>query len=377
MPSENQQLADGSIDPNVRIPDHVKAAAANVDKLHEQFYPKDPNQQAAPLKEAIPQPDQAAPDPALAAAAAAQAEADRVAAEKAAAQAQTQNTAAVAQPADNDVSADAWKHRFLSMQGRFNAQVKANGAMEEQMRQLARELMTTQSLLAAAQQAPPLEQNSRRDHGKLITEEDRNTYGDDFLDVAQRAARAAIAPELEDLRAQNQSLQKTVNSSVKRDLFASVAQTIPNWRQINATTQWKAWLALRNIYTGEVRQQILNKALSGADAPKIVALFKDFLAEANATGSYNPAPQERQQQDPNLVPPRQAAVSLDTLAAPGRARPAPGDTGMPANKPTYTRAQISKFYDDSRKGLYAGREDLYRATEADLTAAQAEGRIRG
>jgi hypothetical protein len=50
---------------------------------------------------------------------------------------------------------------------------------------------------------------------------------------------------------------------------------------------------------------------------------------------------------------------------------------VPADKPIYSRADIAKFYDDKRRGLYAGRNADADNFEADLTAAQREGRIRG
>lgn len=366
------QLADGSLDPNVRIPAHVTAGAAAADALHEQFYPKDPIQAAAPNKEAIPQPDQPQPepqpDPAAAEAArvaAEKIETDRIASENAARQRGEQPQP---QEGDND---ETWRHKFLSMQGRYNAAAKSNGAMEHQMRELAQELIRTQSLLAAANQAPPLQQDHRRDHNNLITDEDRANYGDDLINLTQRAARAAVSPELEALRSENQNLKKTVNTSVKQALFADVTSAIPNWREINRTTQWLSWLTLPNLYTGQIRQKMLDAAIAGAEAPKVIQLFRDFLAEAQATGqSFLPAQQEQQRA------PRTAAVSLETLAAPGRARPASGENPGSTEKPIYSRAQISKFYDDSRKGLYAGRDAEYRQMEADLTAAQREGRIR-
>ena len=366
MAAEPQTLADGSVDPNVRVPDHVRASAEAATKLHEQFYPKDPAQQPAPLKEAIPQPDQ--PDEAAARAAAEQARLDAEAVAKAAAQDPQDNTPRAADPADND---DSWRHKFLSMQGRYNALSKSNGAMEHQMQELGQELVRTQSLLAAARQAPPLGQDNRSVHNKLITDEDRSNYGQDLIDLTQRAAREAVGPELEALRTENQNLKKTVNTSVKQALFDQIGRAVPDWRAINQTVQWRTWLTLPNLYTGQIRQNMLNAAIAGAEAPKVIQLLRDFLAEANATGQViQPAAQEQQ------PAPRTAAVPLDTLTAPGRARPNAGDIPQSADKPIFTRAQIAKFYDDSRRGLYAGREAEYRQTEADITAAQREGRIR-
>jgi hypothetical protein len=356
--------ADGAADPNVRIPDHVKAAAAAADAIHQQFYPKDAAQEAAPAKEALPQPPQPEPlhsrDP------------EPTQPESTSLQPPPQPQATE----DANVSAEEWRHRYLSMQGRFHASQKSNGVMEEQMRQLGQELVRTQELLAQVQANPrPVNHGaSQTDHNNLITAADREAYGDDLIDLAKRAALSSVTPELDQLRAENQKLTQRVKSTSKRELFATLDGVIPNWRAINTSQQFKNWLHLPNVYTSQVRGKMLNAAVEGANAPQVIALFRDFLAEANATGQQVPSAQVEQQ-----VPqpaPRTAALDLETLAAPGRARPASGDSQVPADKPIYSRIQISKFYDDKRRGLYAGRDAEVQAFEADLTAAQREGRIR-
>lgn len=357
-------IADASgmpVDPNVRIPDHVSRASQTADQIHQQFYPKDEAQPAAPAKEAVPQPAQPeplhTPEPTVAAPAP-----QPVAAEH----------PQTPQPGDENVSADEWRHRFLSMQGRYNAAKRENGAMEEQMRQLGQELVRTQEMVSQAY-AQPSPQNPKpgHDHNNLITAEDRENYGDQLIDLTQRAARAAVAPELDALRAENQNLTKQVRNTGKREMFARMDAAIPQWRAINNDVRFITWLRLPNVYTGQIRSQMLKAAVDGAEAPKVIALFKDFLAEAQATGQTAPAPQAEQQPAP-----RAPAVNLETLAAPGRARPASGDNQVPSEKPLITRAMISKFYDDKRRQLYAGREAEAAAFEADLTAAQREGRVR-
>jgi len=41
----------------------------------------------------------------------------------------------------------------------------------------------------------------------------------------------------------------------------------------------------------------------------------------------------------------------------------------------YTQAQIARFSDDKRKGLYRGREAEVEAIERDIYQAQHEGRL--
>jgi hypothetical protein len=70
-------------------------------------------------------------------------------------------------------------------------------------------------------------------------------------------------------------------------------------------------------------------------------------------------------------------VDLSTLAAPGRAKPASGNgIAVAADKPVFTRAQISGFYSNAGRNAYAGREADRKRDEAEIFAAQREGRVR-
>lgn len=119
---------------------------------------------------------------------------------------------------------------------------------------------------------------------------------------------------------------------------------------------------------------MIDAAYAAASAPRVLAFFKGFLAEEVATGNIEP-PATLQQPTPA---PRVPAVPLATIAAPGRARPASGgNTPAPAeDKPTFTRAMITAFYNDIRAGRWAGRDQDRAAYEQAIFAAQREGRIR-
>jgi hypothetical protein len=175
---------------------------------------------------------------------------------------------------------------------------------------------------------------------------------------------------------QNKTRQanQRVSQQAQQGVFDALIREIPNWEVINNTPAFKRWCSLRDIYSGQVRGNLLKAAFQGADAPRVIAFFKGFLAEELATGNA-PAPQAEP------VTPRIAAIPLETLTAPGRARPATGDTQMPVDKPVFTRAQISEFFRRSREALagrgpYVGREAERKQDEAEIFAAQREGRIR-
>lgn len=353
------------VDPNVIVPRHVQEAA----RLAEAYYNTAPETEAET---------------------AAKAEAARVAAEAA------QNNSPPAaenrplepqpqdqslpQPTKEQLQDDTWAGRYNSMKGRWESSQRTVGSLQQQLIDLGDELGRVNALLSragvpTAPAAADVQPQRGHDHNKLITDADRDTYGEELLDTVTRAARGAIEPELTQLRADNEQLKKRVISDDQRVLRTQLAQAVPNWSAIQKSPEFGNWLRLPNVYTGELRGNMLRTAYGSANAQQVIALFQDFVKEVQATGGNVPSDQRQQQQ--HLAPARNPAMNLEELAAPGRAKPAGGDTQTPADKPIYTRADISRFYADSRKGLYAGREAEYNRTQADLTAAQREGRIRG
>jgi hypothetical protein len=270
------------------------------------------------------------------------------------------------------------------MQGRWQSSQRQVGQLTEVNAQLAGELQASQQLLEqnlSHARTPSSHQHRQtgQSHENLITPQDVDTYGAEMIDVVTRAARQAVQPEIDALKGENADLKKRVITGGQRDVQIALGQAVPNWVAVNRSPEFAQWLSLRNIYTGQVRRQMLNAAYSAADAPTVVQLFKDFLTEVRATGGTPPASQNQQQQtaQPQGDPaPRQPAMALETLAAPGRARPAPGNAEVPAEKPIYTRAQISANYALRRRGAFNGRETEWNTLEADMIAAGNEGRVR-
>ena len=250
------------------------------------------------------------------------------------------------------------------MKGRFDQSQRTIGSMQGQMSELGDELVRTQSLLTPRQ--PPQQQQPAR----LLTDQERADYGTELIEVVQKAALEAVAPEITTLKQQNQQLRQKVAQQDQQGIFAALDQAVPNWREINESDRFKAWCRLPDLYSGVLRGRLLNDAFRAGQAPRVAQFFRGFLTEEVATG----------QQSVTLPPAveRTAAVPLETLAAPGRAKPATGadSTGAPADKPIITRQQIAAFYDQVRKGAYAGRDADKARDEAIIFAAQREGRTR-
>lgn len=371
-PAANVAPTDG-VDPNVFVPKHVRDAAAAADAIHKQAYEppqqteqqvqQTEQQQVQQTEQQVQQTEQQVQQPAVTA---------------------TVTDNFTAAPSDQELRDSTWAQRYNSMRGRWESSQRQIGAMQDQMNQLASELARTQNLLlqnGPTTTAAPQTQRGQ-DHEHLITAQDRETYGDELIDVARRAGLEAVKPELDALKSENADLKRRVITNDQKAIYGQLARAVPTWRAINGDPNFKSWLSLPNVYTGQVRGQMLNAAFQAADAPRVVAIFQDFVKEVMATGGVVPGTQPAAQQQTTTSgqqqQSREPALSLETLAAPGRARPAGGDTpNTPAEKPTYTRQQIAQFYSDVRKGGYAGRDADKNRIEADIIAAQSEGRVRG
>ena len=170
-----------------------------------------------------------------------------------------------------------------------------------------------------------------------LTEKDAQDYGYDVLDLAQRAAMHALSPELQRINAQNEDLRRQVAQEQRRGLYQTLDSSVPNWREIDNSPEWRQWLLFPHELSGRPRQQWLDDAMARSDAARVASFFRGFLAERAAAG------------------PRQQA--------------SPAPTG----RRTYTRADIVRYSDAYRRGRIS--EADYAKLSADIVAAGREGRI--
>lgn len=348
------------VDPDAKIPQSVKDAAARAEAIHKQAYQTDgqPEPVAAavePVAAAVAPVVAAAPEPRPVAAVPVQAD----------------PPAAAADGKDQN-----WEHKYHAMQGRYKAATKTIGELQENMTQLGDELVRTQSLVHNAPRigdgVQPLAPQPVRN--PQITDADVQNYGPEIIDLVRRAASEVVGDAVAPLREDTTQIRQTLQKTAKQGVVDSLSDAVPNWQAINRDPEFKRWLSLPDVYSGVVKGVLLNQAVKAADAPRAIAFFKSFLSERAATGHSDPVVEPQ----PQAAALREPAIPLETLAAPGRARPATGNTapGSPADKPVFTRAQVAAFYANVRKGHYAGREREKDADEQQIFAAQREGRVR-
>ena len=348
LPLVNTPSPQDGVDPNVRLPPSVMASSRAAMEAHARAYPNGQNPPGAP-----PAPNGAPPPP------------DEL----------------------PEVNADGtvnWENRFKALKGRYDADSRRWGETQQQydlrMREMAQENNKLKQPPLPGTQPPP----------QLVSAKEIEDYGADLIDVIRRTAQEAVLPLLTPLatsvgqvQARVESTEKETSRQFLQRMHGNMDQSVPGWNELNADPNFIAWTKRPDVYSGLNRQEMLQKAWYAGDSNRVAAFFRGFLAEEAATDPA--AAQARQMAHPEepwdtpqgaaASPPQLPAprVTLESLAAPGRARAA---VQAPAGKPVWTAEGISSFYMDIANGKFRGRDAERIATEADLMAAQREGRIQ-
>lgn len=333
-------------DPDVKIPNAVKAAGAMAEQIHKGAYqegepPVDEKPLEAPISEGLTElPITAEGTP-----------------------------VSVTPTPTTDDNDESWAHKYRTMKGRFDKSQKQINALSEQINSLQQVIATMQIQTTSA---PPSGEMSAE---RFLTDAELNDYGEEFLTVVGKKAREEISPEVKSLKseiAQLKSQLSGVNGYVSHDAQSRMEQhldtSVANWRELNYNPDFLAWLALPDSYSGAIRHELLKEAWDRRDASRVANFFKGFLSEEAVVAPVG--------SEPDRTGSPGSKVPLESLAAPGRAKTAASGNTTPAEKPTFTRAQIAAFYADAASGKFRGREADKERLERQIFEAQRDGRIR-
>ncbi len=342
--------ADG-IDPSVRVPNAVRAAAARSEEIMRQVSGEPPVGDP-PAPETPPAGDPPAAPPAP----------------KPEPKARQKSETPPEQPPAGEID---WESRFNAMQGRFN---KSN----DDNRRLAETVSNLQNVIARMESTPPAPPPTPAElrPESLLSKEEIDAYGPEFLEVVGKKAREIAAAETRELREQIAKLNTGVEATTRvtaqtarENMFQSLDDQVPNWRELNVDQNFLSWLRLPDPYSGAIRQDLLTAAFEQNSTPRVSAFFQGFLTEEAAVAPVRTTPP--------VTPPASTPqkVPLAQFAAPGRAKSAAAN-GAPAEKPIIKRSEVTQFYAEVAAGKYRGRDDEKNRAEAQIFEAEREGRIR-
>jgi uncharacterized phage infection (PIP) family protein YhgE len=263
------------------------------------------------------------------------------------------------EPQPKPVSEDTWERKYLTLKGMYDAEVPRLHAQTRELNQQVQTLIAETALIKA-------QQTSAQPSSKptLITEQDKEAFGSDLLDLIDRAAEqkvsevrnrnAELLGEIKELKGKLGNVSDRQVVSDKDRFLASLSKQVPDWETLNVDSGFLTWLAEVDPVYGLPRQYGLNNAYEAFDADRTAAIFSQYRA------TVSPKSQQR-------------APSLSSQVAPTRSRSTPAPSSG-TEKPIFSQAEISQFYDDWMKNKITNDEAV--KIEAEIHAAYAEGRIR-
>lgn len=256
-----------------------------------------------------------------------------------------------------------WESKYHTLKGMYDAEVpRLHNQVRElqtQMKELMDAKAEAEARAAQAQQEPVK---------SLITEQDKEAFGTDLIDLIERATESKVATfktreselinEINQLKSQLGSVsERQVVSDQDRFVFG-LGQKVPDWEQLNVDAGFLAWLSEVDPVYGLPRQVALSNAYNALDVDRVANIFNTYKASVAPTKPVE----------------KQPKPSLQSQVAPTRSRATSAPTATDANQKFWTSNEIEEFYSEWRRG-YLDNDEAARL-ESEIHAAIAEGRVR-
>ena len=259
------------------------------------------------------------------------------------------------------VSEETWEQKYHTLKGKFDAEVPR---LYAQVRELNTQVtqMTADLAVAKAQPAQPVPAST----SSLITEQDKEAFGADLIDLIERATEAKLAgsrqleaqltAEIAELKGKLGNVTERQVVSDKDRYESALTAAVSDWQALNVDQGFLNWLAEVDPVYGVPRQYALNNAYEALDAGRTATIFNQYKKSVTP-----PAPSTSR---PNL----------QSQVAPTRSRTSPAPSNANLDKRVYTQQDIDSFYAEWRRGMIDEAEAVQ--IEKDIHAATTEGRIR-
>ena len=265
-----------------------------------------------------------------------------------------------------NVSEESWEVKYHSLRGKYDAEVPRLHAdlreMKTQIAQLLADKVAAEAKAEAAQQAAKVQQQS------LITEQDKEAFGPDLIDLIERATESKIATfrereadlvgQIKELKSQLGNVSERQVVSDKDRFLMALGQRVPDWEALNVDKGFLEWLQVLDPVYGLPRQAALTSAYEVLDVDRVAAIFNTY----------------KQLVSPATTKARQNNQDLQRQVAPTRSRSSSTTATEVQNNKIYTESEIQQFYNDWRRG-YIDNDEAAKM-EKEIHAAITQGRVR-
>lgn len=261
-----------------------------------------------------------------------------------------------------------YRQMYLTLKGKYDSEVPYLRETVDALAKESEELRAAVSDIRDKKDTPPV--------ASIQTSEDLRRVMDDLgEDIVRPIINAAVQQALEQMKPL-QTEFKTVTDALAQSrqaeyekgligMFAQLDKDYPEWRGINQSREFLDWLQTREYPSDRHTYQVrLTEARNALDIQKIIGVFELYK---RATGNGGDAEKPGGPQvDPKLA----------SMISPNASK---SGAPTPQQKRTYSKAEVTRFYDDLRRakatGIYPNLKARFDSMEADITYAAMEGRV--
>jgi hypothetical protein len=264
-------------------------------------------------------------------------------------------------PKPQSIPEETWERKYISLHGKYDAEVPRLHAELKEMRVQLQELAAENAVIKSQKAAEQVKEPS------LITEQDKEAFGPDLIDLIERATEAKVSSfrqreaqlvdEINQLKGKVGDVTERQVVSDKDRFFAGLSQKVPDWEQLNEDSGFLNWLQEVDPVYGIPKKVALTNAYEILDVGRVSTIFNAYKS------TLSPA-----------QPTKQKNQELQRQVAPTRSRASSPDPADSQNQRIFTQQEIAQFYEDARRG-HVSPDDAVRI-ENEINAAAAEGRIR-
>ena len=266
----------------------------------------------------------------------------------------------VSQEPVNQIPEEKWENKYHTLKGMYDAEVPR---LHSQVKELNSQVQQLIADAAAAKAQVPQETKAP----SLITEQDKEAFGPDLIDLIERATESKVSTfrqreeqlisEIRELKGKLGDVSERQVVSDKDRFLMGLGQRVPDWESLNVDQGFLAWLSEVDPVYGIPKQVALTNAYEALDVNRVATVFEAYKKLVTPA---QPTKQKNQELQRQVAPTRSRASSPD-----------PADSN---NQRIFSHQEIGQFYEDVRRGNVSP-EDAARI-ENEIHAAAAEGRIR-
>lgn len=255
---------------------------------------------------------------------------------------------------------DDFQQKYNTLRGKYDAEVPR---LHAQVKELTVQVQGLQQQLQAKEEA--VEQAEQK-VASLVTDADREAFGEDLLDVQRRVAMEVASKYESRLEQQakviaelKQEIGQTRGQVGEMSFEQRLNSQIDGFSKLNHDPKWVEWL---NEYDPIIRGPRRIAAQAAYDREDVDAItdYVKMFRDSTAPKAEEPKPRQTELEK-QVTPTRSAQNSVQST-----------DSG----KRVYSSKEMSRLWDKVRNLNMKQRYDEANKLEADITAAYVEGRVR-